>query len=82
MGRGGFLNIQQLNVKEHYAIGWIRQRLTGICLQNISFPSGIPPRKYHIRVTETKEQKMRLIKDGIKVIDATHTQRQSEKSYE
>ena len=42
--------------------------------------SPIFSRNYHTRVTETTGQKMRLNKDGSKVNDITHTQRQSVKS--
>jgi len=78
----GFSNVQQSNGKELYDNGLIRQRLTGSYIRNIPFPSETTPRNYHIRVTETTEQKMRLNKDGSQVIDTTHTREQSEKSFD
>lgn len=78
----GFSNVQQSNGKELYDNGLIRQRLTGSYIRNIPFPSETTPRNYHMRVTETTEQKMRLNKDGSQVIDTTHTREQSEKSFD
>merc|ERR1712179_665012 len=77
----GFSNVQQSNGKELYDNGLIRQRLTGSYIRNIPFPSETTPRNYHIRVTETTEQKMKLNKDGSQVIDTTHKREQSEKSF-
>merc|ERR1712013_56367 len=78
----GFSNVQQSNGKELFDNGLIRHRLTGSYIRNIPFPCESTPRNYHIRVTETTEQKMRLNKDGSQVIDTTHTRQQSEKSFD
>jgi len=75
----GFSSVQQSNGKELFDNGLIRHRLTGSYIKNIPFPA---PRNYHIRVTETTEQKMRLEKDGSQVIDTTHTREQSEKTFD
>eukprot|EP00090_Calanus_glacialis_P035004 TRINITY_DN5977_c0_g1_i1.p1 TRINITY_DN5977_c0_g1~~TRINITY_DN5977_c0_g1_i1.p1 ORF type:complete len:484 (-),score=129.00 TRINITY_DN5977_c0_g1_i1:309-1760(-) len=78
----GFSNVQVSNGKELFDNGLIRHRLTGNYIKSIPFSQEASPRNYHIKVTETTEQKMQLNKDGSQVIDTTHKREQSEKSFD
>jgi len=78
----GFSNVQVSNGKELFENGLIRHRLNGSYIKSIPFSQEASPRNYHIKVTETTEQKMKLNKDGSQVIDTTHKREQSERSFD
>jgi len=71
------------NGKELFDNGMIRNRLTGSYIKTIPFSEGVvAPKNYHITITETMEQKMKLNKDGTQEIDTTHKREQSEKNFD
>ena len=74
----GFANVQKSNGNLLFENGIGRnKRMTNLPM---SYPD--VTKNYHFKVLETTEQKMKILRDGTREVDTTHTREQTEKVYD
>ena len=75
----GFANVQKSNGNILFDNGIGRNKL-----MSSGLPMSCPnlTKNYHFKVLETTEQKMKILSDGTREVDTTHTREHSEKVYD
>ena len=74
----GFANVQKSNGNLLFENGIGRSKM----MTNLPMTYPSVTKNYHFKILETTEQKMKILRDGTRQVDTTHTREQSENVYD